>query len=297
MEPDVIFEKRKAPNDMPLYDWRELGLIRNIDEKFQKEYYKKEIYQILPVRFLFKMLAKRKIRFMNIAKHWQDPYELFMLKYDISVDGHSYKEIMSQMCMRYYGQCWSEIRDSDAMWRIYSHDMGSVRIKTTVGKMIDVINQTREMVSVVPLFGKVQYLNKKEMSSWLKTKMNEGSGQLYFAFGDSLLIKREEFVHENEVRFVLYFDEQGVSPTTDKLNCKYGNVYDEFIDLEVKPSQFIEEIAFDPRLGADDFTDWKNMLSLVSGKIPIVQSDLYAFLPDSFELKKTPMHITLFHDE
>lgn len=293
MGTDIIIEKRKVPIDMPSYDWRELGLIKNISEQCQKEYYKKEIYQILPIKFLVKILTTDQIRFMNIARHWQDPYELFMLKYDIIVDGHSCKDKMSQMSMRYYGQCWSEKRDSDAMWRIYSHDMGSVRIKTTVGKMIDVINQTREMVSVVPLFGKVQYLNKKEMSSWLKTKLNEGSGQLYFTFGDSLFVKREEFVHESEARFILYFDEQYASSNIDKMKCKCSNMNDGFIGLEVDPSGFIEEIAFDPRLSVEDFADWKNMLSMVSGNIPIVQSDLYKFQPDSFVLKKTPMHVTL----
>lgn len=266
-------------------------MVKNVTNEEYEEFYKKEIYQILPVKYLVKILMKGMIRFMNVAKYWQDPYELFMLKCDISVEGHSYKERMSQMSTKYYGQCWSITRDSDAMWRIYSYNRDSVRIKTTVDKMLDTLHQTGGMIAVVPYSGKVQYLTKEEIAKWLKTNLNEGSGQLYFAFDNSLFIKRKEFAHENEMRFVLYFDELTASEFNSE-EYKCNNVHDDFIDLEVDPYKFIDEIAFDPRLNAEDFLDWKNMLSTISGNIPIVQSDLYEFQPISIALNKSPMRIT-----
>ena len=53
------------------------------------------------------------------------------------------------------------------MWRIYSPDKESVRIKTTVGKMIEVLNQTRGMMWIEPIFGVVKYLPQDKITEWL----------------------------------------------------------------------------------------------------------------------------------
>ena len=53
------------------------------------------------------------------------------------------------------------------MWRIYSPDKESVRIKTTVGKMIEVLNQTRGMMWIEPIFGVVKYLSQDKITEWL----------------------------------------------------------------------------------------------------------------------------------
>lgn len=85
--------------------------------------------------------------------------------------------------------------------------------------------------------------------------------------------------------------------TTDSVinSGKYlcDNIYDDFIDLKINSREFIDEIAFDPRLSKGDFEDWKTMLSYLSGNIPIVQSDLYEFQPISMSLKRSPYHINL----
>lgn len=291
MEPDIIFEKGKAPVNMPPYNWRELGLMKNVAEENHKDFFEKEIYQILPIKYLVKILTKGTIRFMNIVKFWHDPYELFMLKQNISIDGIPFKDVHKERLQKYYGQCWSLTRNSDAMWRIYSYNFNGVRIKTTVGKMIKALNQTRGM-TVGPYFGKVKYLTKEEIFGWLESSLSEGSGQLESVFDDSLFIKRKEFEHENEMRFVLYLSELKTE-VFNRLGETCDNVHDDFVDLEVDPFKFIDEIAFDPRLNAEDFSDWKNMLSTISGNIPIVQSDLYEFQPISIALKRSPMHIAL----
>lgn len=79
------------------------------------------------------------------------------------MEGRSYKERLNHQCMRYYGQCWSLTKDSDAMWRIYSNHKDGVRIKTTVGKLISELEQTRGMIAVVPYFGKVKYYSKMKL--------------------------------------------------------------------------------------------------------------------------------------
>lgn len=289
---DIIFERRKLSVEMPPYNWRELGFIENVAEKDFNEYFNKEIYQILPLKYLIKILTKDTIRFMNIFKHWQDPYELFLLKQNISVEGRSYKERFNHQAMRYYGQCWSLTKDSDAMWRIYSYFKDGVRIKTTVGKLINELEQTRGMIAVVPYFGKVRYCTKEEIGMWMQTNLNEESGHLFDALKNSLFIKRKEFSHENEMRFILYLDEAtDFVFNSEKNRC--DNIHDDFIDLKINSREFIDEIAFDPRLSKEDFEDWKTMLSNLTGNIPIVQSDLYEFLPISMSLKRSPYRINL----
>ena len=87
---------------------------------------------------------------------------------------------------------------------------------------------------------------------------------------DSLFVKREEFEHEKEVRFLIHNANFGDTPISD-------NVHDDYIDMQVEPSMFIEEVALDPRLSDEDFEDRKVLLSSITGNIPICKSDLYSF--------------------
>ena len=171
------------------------------------------------------------------------------------------------------------IEDSDAMWRIYSQDKESVRIKTSVIKMINVLDQTRGMSWYVPQFGAVDYKKTDEIVDWMNKALDGGSGRLLGAFTDSLFIKRSEFAHENEVRFI-------ISKPAGEENLSYPNVFSSHINLEIDPHSFIEEVALDPRLSDEDFEDRKTLLSSITRCIPIVKSDLYHFQPQSYNLKK-----------
>lgn len=112
--------------------------------------------------------------------------------------------------------------DSDAMWRIKE----SVRIKTSVIKIINVLDQTRGMKRYVPYFGKVDYKNTVGVVDWMKEALEGGSGNLLKAFADSLFIKRSELAHENEVRFI-------VSKPINKENNTNPDVFDSHIDFDV----------------------------------------------------------------
>lgn len=57
---------------------------------------------------------------------------------------------------------------------VYSNHKDGVRIKTTVGKLISELEQTRGMIAVVPYFGKVKYYSKNEIEIWMQTNLNEG---------------------------------------------------------------------------------------------------------------------------
>ncbi len=277
----VIIDGKKLPRTILPYNWHELGEIRNVVDEAQSNFCNTSIYQILPLKYLIKVLLNKKMRFNNILKSWEDPYELFFLKQNISVEGKSIASILSEQCKNLYGQCWSLNEDSDAMWRIYSSDKEGVRIKTSIIKMIQVLDQTRGMQFVGSYFGRVEYKNKNSILEWMEQKLKEGNGKLFRALTDSLFIKRLEFSHENEVRFII-----------DNSNSEsYDNIYDDHIDMKVDPFDFIEEIALDPRLDEADFKDLKFLLSKIAKDIPIHKSDLYSFSSEQYNISHTPLHI------
>lgn len=287
----IIVDENRRSKDMPPYNWYELGPIRNVSEEDQLEFCNKPIYQILPVKYLIKIIRNQKLRFNNIVRSWEDPYELFLLKQNIEIESWSKNHFSFKLLNNYYGQCWSLTEDSDAIWRIYSFDKESVRIKTSVIKIINVLDQKRGMKWYVPYFGKVDYKNTVGVVDWMNEALEGGSGTLLKAFADSLFIKRSEFAHENEVRFI-------VSKPIDEENNTNPNVFDSHIDFGVDPYNFIEEIALDPRLSDEDFEDRKALLSSITREIPIVKSNLYQFQPQNYIIKETPMHLdVIVHDE
>lgn len=170
------------------------------------------------------------------------------------------------------------------MWRIYSHDKGSVRIKTSFLKMIQVLNQTRGMPFVYAYFGKVDYKDRESLLEWMNQRLLGGSGVFIKSIIDSLFIKRLEFIHENEVRFI-------ISNNKSESTKAYDNIYDDHIDMKVDPFNFIEEITLDPRLNDEEFEESKNNLSKIAKDIPIHKSDLYSFNSRNRNIPQTPLYI------
>ena len=62
----IIVDENRRSKDMPPYNWYELGPIRNVSEEDQLEFCNKPIYQILPVKYLIKIIRNQKIIHLNI---------------------------------------------------------------------------------------------------------------------------------------------------------------------------------------------------------------------------------------
>lgn len=262
---------------MDLYNRLELGDIRNVSEEEQEKFFYEPIYQILPLKYLKSILINEELRFNNVFQSWEDPYELFIFKQKTFLEGKSFS--IDNYEKRTYGQCWSLNKDTDAMWRIYSPDRNGVRIKTTIGKMIRVLDKTREMMWTAPIFGRVKYVEQSDINTYLRDIEKGGSGKYFESISDSLFYKRTEFSHENEVRFIINVD-------PNQPHIKKG-----YINLKVNPSDFIEEIGLDPRLDTNEVNEIKEDLLTINNSINITQSDLYAFEPLEIYLDRTPIHI------
>lgn len=122
------------------------------------ELFKEFSYQYGQLEYAILILQNKELRFNNVFKHWEDPYELFLFKQNIFIDGNPFH--INKFDKKLYGQCWSLNKDTDAMWRIYSPKKKGVRIKTTIGKMIKVLNQTRGMIWTAPVFEIEKYYKR-----------------------------------------------------------------------------------------------------------------------------------------
>lgn len=219
------------------------------------------LYRILPLRYFLLMLEERKIFIPQICK-WEDPYELFLLKQTImdksgrNVDTHD-------MAQGIYGQCWSTQRDNDAMWRIYSPDLLSVRIKSQVYKIEELCNEWQH--SGIAKFDcrNVVYNKQKDIEAWISS-INSASFCASTII-DSLFMKRDSFSHEKEYRIIAW-------QPNDRCNTNHS----ELLELPFSPEDFIQEVYLDPRLSEQEVSLLKNAIQIKMGeKCRVSQSTLY----------------------
>jgi hypothetical protein len=239
----------------------------------------KEIFRIISLNRLVEMLREKELVLPKVNL-WEDVYENFFLKSNLLIDGDEIiglKEDSDQ----YFGQCWGFIEDSDAMWRIYSCDKLSIRIKTTIRKLINALNPLHIMGSNIgilenPWIGAVEYKSKEELNVWMKKQIIKRDN-LMPNIKDSLFIKRDSFQHESEVRVVYYAEDESDSKIKPDSNSQ-------LVSFQISPLDLIDEIAFDPR--ADDSYYRANKEFLTKElKVPakkITKSKLYDFDPFTF---------------
>jgi hypothetical protein len=191
---------------------------------------------------------------------WDDPFENFILTLAIQASPNPNSYIIAKD--GFYGQCWSMLKESDAMWRIYSPDKNGVKVRTTVGKLFDSLCGAQEKVEGECFIGKVSYKKDVELRKrlqnreWLSQEIINSTSQ-----ATSLLFKRVEFEHEAEIR-LLYLSP---FPATDNL-FRYS----------LNPLEIFDEIQFDPRLSNGVYQAYKYYLEEKIGfHNPITQSELY----------------------
>ena len=208
--------------------WYRLQDPKSLVEDFDSN---KALYRIIPFDGLLQMLNEG-MNYLVKIRLWEDMYENFILKEALKCDG---KEIgMNSLSEVFYGQCWTSKMSSDAMWRIYSPDKKSVRIKTRLGKLYGTTCSDKG-ASVV---SQVKYYSQAKIEDDIQHLPVLSKGQFISLMIQSLFVKRNSFSHESEYR-VIYIANSQVEPVEAPVKAFHINPYD-----------FIENIYFDPR--ADD---------------------------------------------
>ena len=213
------------------------------------------IYRVMPILRLFDALQGNNLVLVKPQK-WDDPFENALLKAPV-IDSQGLTASFSAKDS-IYGQCWTLHSETDAMWRIYSHDKFGVKIKSTPRKIHDALKAAFPKNWELHCFiGKVKYLNQRDLLTTfdsINLFRTDGSG-----IAESLLYKRKEFSHEKEVRLIYW---------TDK--C-----VGEFLKYSIDPNSVIEEIVFDPRTDINFVKAFTILIQKAGFNNKIAQSSLY----------------------
>lgn len=238
------------------------------------------IYKYIPYKYLERMIQNSSLLFKQVSK-WEDVYENWFLKEQLILPTGE-KGIATNIIPGVYGQSWTLLEESDAMWRIYSKldrtapnylEETAIRIKTTVGKLFDVIyKEDKDMAS--SYIGKVSYLSQDDFRKMQDSLSPLSPLDLNEVFVKSYFVKREPFNHEEEVRPILIFSSDSENFGKDDLS--YSIVFDELID----------EMVCDPRLDPKEYASIREQLLMMGVKRnKISQSELYQLQQHTIQLK------------
>ena len=220
------------------------------------------IYKFMPLRYVLSMIQNRKLA-INRINAWPDVYENYILKQNYTLsDGTSIKVI--EQANGVFGQCWTVCPETDAMWRIYSQDLKSIRIRTTVEKLYDTLYKSDNNMADTYI-GLVQYKAQQEINANVLSLSPLNPGDFIAEVVNGAFIKRTEFCHEQEVRIVKILDSEQTTKAGELLYFPIN-------------SQFIEELCIDPR--ADDHLTLQLTNELINAGASqniITKSSLYQF--------------------
>ena len=237
----------------------------NID----KEIIDKPIYRIMPINRILQTLEKETLTLVKPHK-WDDPFENALLASSFQSSIGESGSISAKDSV--YGQCWTLHRETDAMWRIYSQSKDGVRVSTTPRKLLAALKEfVGEYAELKCFLGKVQYKRKSELLNSLKSIdlfNTNGSG-----IAESLLYKRIEFKHENEVRLIYCGDD--------------NKCLNDLFHFKINPNTLFDRILFDPRMDEELRVAYKLAILEKNCEVEIRRSSLYDAPKNfSFNLQK-----------
>ncbi len=204
----------------------------------------------------FLSLVENKKLFLRKVKLWDDPWEApdDQIPF-IDNDGNAiFTE--SLIVTSTVGQCWTYENDSDAMWRIYSNDRQGIMIETIV-KNFYFINELRDAS-----LAKAVYYNK---SNYIE-KRREIANNASYSFASDMILKREAFRHENEVRLLVCL----------QAYKEIENIWElPTVGFSIDPIIFINSITIDPRADEWYVDTIKKYCISKNFNCPVEKSSLY----------------------
>jgi len=215
-----------------------------------KDVHEKYLYRILPLEWFLQMLKTGNNTLVRPDK-WDDPFEQLITKYahldlrkNVWFPNEKPTLYGAMEKTDWFAQCWSKSSNSDALWRVFSHDTKQrcVKIVTT----FDLLEQSVEHINPKEasfFIDDVAYAKtlKKDYPSILKQwfdKYKERTKSFKQCCELSLLLtKRWAFKHEEEVRLLVY------APSKDKDKVfPYKFNLDNILRIELDPWTPIEAV-------------------------------------------------------
>lgn len=223
------------------------------------------IYRVFGRQRLLDTVLKKELTLSRFRK-WEDPYEGFLFRGE-GIDNDGHRIGFSSFVEYAYGQCWTMLSESDALWRIYSPDKQSAIVRTTVGNIFDALYGNGEELCLSLYIGPVTYATNEQIGDTVR----EATGHLKAIIKDTtglgpvpfLLTKRQEFAHEKEVR-ILHTPADG-----------HPHRSLDFVPFPIDPNSQFESIMCDPRMDSSGFDDLRKELVAAGYTGSITKSTLY----------------------
>ena len=207
-----------------------------------------KIYRIFP-RDRFLQLFHEEQNALVLPTMWDDPFENAILKAEVRTSNGALGHFSFHSDV--YGQCWTLETASDAMWQIYSRNSDAVRVRTTVGRLIESLSASQADWAHVSCFiGRVEYMSEKRLRKFGSTVFKDGITPN--AVARSLLAKRRAYKHENEVRLI-YFERRNTAHPNGVF--KYA----------LDPRSVIDQVMVDGRVPYNEFLPFKEEVIKLTG--------------------------------
>ena len=189
-----------------------------------------------------------------------------------------HQEIVNQTLPSAYAQCWSRTEESDTLLRAYSRvikdphigrnicprDEGA-QVKSTPRKLLRaLLRGTPDTQPGHWYIGAVQYLSRANLLQEIANAIGAHGKRVFYApenHAKLLLLKREAFSHESEVRAI--FVQRDDAPALD------------LFPIPIDINEVFEEITFDPRLQIDERKEREAALTALGYKGSFGKSELY----------------------
>lgn len=223
------------------------------------------IYRITDAQRLIYMFESKKLILRRPAL-WDDPFENILSRSFQTINGLSVGFNGVMEC--FYGQCWTLVEESDAMWRIYAPCRQGVKIKTTIRKLLAAIHDPKDLNSDSKFFiGKVDYQEKVKIGEFIQETFLSPDvtnspiiNRTFRPQALTLFIKPKPFEYEKEVRLIYRSD---------------SRLQENEKTFTIDPNQLIDEIIFDSRMEPNQFEYYTGKVKESGYTGEIRRSDLY----------------------
>lgn len=210
------------------------------------------IYKYLTFESFVFFMETGKLPLINTTS-WEDPWENELSKaYFVKYATGELEKPIYNFDSHIYGQCWTILPESDAMWRIYSPQKTGIKIAALVSSFKKIETPTRAELLKIIYYSDISDLFDKR-------KNNEKS------IFSSASYKRKPFEHEQEVRLLthpnLFKPSQPINSTV--------------LYIDVDPAIFLVSVELDPRAPSWIEDLFSKYCSEKIPKVPFGKSKLY----------------------
>jgi len=200
------------------------------------------------------LMSKGTFRFRRPGA-WKEPYERHVAS-KLFGDAGPFAHVHA------FAKCFSLEYRSEPMWRLFNSEDGVVRMTFDLEKLIRGLEAGEHVDGTRPklYIGRVHYMPQAVIRQAVEHPDFCEAKKVSRHAMRSLLMKRDGFAFENEVRACFIYDQAAISEETR--------------DVSRIPVALIERVLIDPYALKEEVSEWRRACMAVAGlKCPVTQSE------------------------